>query len=501
MNFKEVIDNIATKNAIKRAANIGEDFRGKVSKEDLLDRKSLFLNEKRITDEFNKYDENYDFQRFLFYLFLNKEDFSLKDDLGSIVKNVKEFKNYLTKNEKYIHLDEKEGEIYGVILDTILEDRHVSPDELNVLEKLRKKLGVSDLHHWIFRIKNNMFDEVNKIEKRTDKKLRECFRKLERKGLLFYINKDEGRYYIIPEEIVRILKNILGLELQHYKYEKLLDNPVMRNEQKRDFLRPKGIDPRGNSDELNLKIIFNALKPSEFLDSLTIDDLYRITGKLGLKKSGSKKTRISRIIKHYDRIYMPTEKLKDEREIYYKFYEDLANRNQSELIKRGVIKKGEEIGIRFEEATKYLFEKVLGFTLKDPKIKDRHHGVKADGKAIKGDNFIIWDCKTKDKHLSINTPERRQFQDYISKYRKVDPGKKFISFLIITPDIKNPVDIRKQLIDIKNETDVDISVVKAMDLKEFADKVNKLGVEMDLKPFHCSQIVDYGYLESFISKR
>lgn len=64
------------------------------------------------------------------------------------------------------------------------------------------------------------------------------------------------------------------------------------------------------------------------------------------------------------------------------------------------------------------------------------------------------------------------------------------------------MDIRKKLNEIKKETDVDISVIKAADLKKFADQVKKSGIEMDLTPFYHTKILDYDrHLKSFIVKK
>ncbi len=501
MEFEEAISNLATKSAIKRAANVGESYRADVSPKDLIKQKKLFLDEKRIFKECCEYDTDFDFRRFLLFLFLNEEDYSIKDDVDVLIKKIKELKNYLLQNEKYIKVNEKTGEIYDVVLDAVIEDKKISGDELNVLEKLRRKLGINIFYHWILRIKKSFFDEINNIDKMTDQKILGHLRNLERKGLLFYVKKGNDRYYVVPEEIANKLNGILDMELPFHKYEELLGNTVLTNKDKIAFLKSKGIDASGTSKELNAKIMFNSFKPSDFLNSLTLKTLHRIANKISIKKSGSKNEIIRNIVNYYREIYKTTEELKDEREVYYTFYEDLANRNSPILIKRGVIEKSEEIGKRFEEATNYLFEVMLGFTLETPKIKNRKHGVKADGKAIKNGGFIVWDCKTKDKYLSINTTERRQFIDYINEYKKVDKGK-FISFLIITNEVKNPLDIKRKLNEIKAETDIDISVVKASDLKRFAEEIQKSGIKMDLKPFYHTEILDYErHLKSFVTKK
>ena len=496
MKFEEVIINLATKNAIRRSANIGKDFRGQVEKEDLLAQKKLFLNEKRIRGEFCKYDENFDLRRLLLFLFLNKEDYSTNSDLKIVEKEIREFRKYLLENEKYVHWDKKEAEIYGAVLEAVLEDESVSPDELNVLEKLQKKLNIDIFKHWILRIKKDLFDEVNNAEKLPSEKLIGYLSELERMGLLFFIDK-EGRRYVIPEEISNVLKKIFSMELQDYKYEELLNNTLITNKDKINFLKKSGIDVKGNSDKLNRTIIANRLKPSDFLNSLNTKSLYRISNKIAIKKSGSKEQKIKRIVGHYDHIYLPSIRPSDNRETYYKFYDELASRKQLELMQKGIIKKGEEIGLKFEEATRYLFEKKLGYRLQNPVIKGRKQGVKADGKAMIGNDYIIWDCKTKDKLFTMTTSERRQFVDYINEYNKAD-SHNFISFLIITPELKNPDGLRKQLTDIKSETGIDVSIIRASDLKKFAENNKKSSVEPTMKPFYHTRILDDNFLEKLI---
>jgi len=495
MNFEDVIRNLANQTAVDRSANIGADFRGKAKREDLLSQKKLFLNEKKIYERFSTHEEYFDIKRFLVSMILSKGDYSISDDLKSIEKEIITFRKYLIDNESFIHWDKNKREIYETVLETVLEDKKVSQDEWKVLKKLQKKLDINLHNHWILRIKKDLFDEVNKTSTAlTDDKLKGYLRDLQKQGLIFHVDK-EGRRYIIPEEIAENLKGIIGVELQDYKYKELLNNPIITIKDKVNFLKRKGIDAKGSSDKLNKIIIANRLRPSDFLNSLSSKTLHRMTTKLAIKKSGSKDQKIKRIVQHYDERYIPSEKPEDSREIYYKFYEDLANRNQSILIKKGIISKGEQIGNRFEEATRYLFGNVLGFNLKSPVIKSRRAGVKADGKAVKGNDFIIWDCKTKDKYFTMSTAERRQFVDYINEYKKADSNN-FISFLIVTPELKSPDILRKQLTDIKGETGVDISIVKAIDLKEFADKIKKSGSGAKIRIFYNTRILDRGYLES-----
>jgi len=494
MNFEEVISKLASDRALKRSANINKDFRGQVTKESLIESKKLFLESKRITEEFQRYEEDYDVHRLLLYIFLTKENFMIKDSIETIINEIKDFRKHLLSKEKFMVFNQKEREIYEIVLETILKDIKISPDEMNVLEKLQQKLNINLLQHWLIRIKKNLFDEINKIDTQPNDKILGYLRDLEKKGLLFNIEMEDGKFYIIPEEIADKLEQIYGVELQEHKYEQLLSHFVITNKDKIDFLHSVGIETRGDSEKLNATIIANKFKPSHFLDSLSNDSLYRIAEKTGVPRSGTKGEKIKHILKHYDERFIPTTEIKDQREFFYKFYNELAERNQSELFKKGVILKGEEIGTKFEEATKYLFEKILGFTLQSPVIEGRKFSVKADGKAIKDNDYVIWDCKTKDKHFQMTTDERRQFVDYINEYKKLDHNN-FLSFLIITPDIKNIDDLRKQLAEIKAETGVDISIIRANDLKRFAEEIKKHEVVLDIKKvFYNTRILDYDYL-------
>jgi len=64
------------------------------------------------------------------------------------------------------------------------------------------------------------------------------------------------------------------------------------------------------------------------------------------------------------------------------------------------------------------------------------------------------------------------------------------------------LDIKRKLNEIKAETDIDISIVKASDLKRFAEEIQKSGIETDLKPFYHTEILDYErYLKSFVTKK
>ena len=122
MNFDDVIKNIANQTSVKRSANIGKDFRGQVSKEGVLAQKKIFLDDKKVIERFSIYDSNYDMRRFIVCVFLNKENYSINDNLKLIEKEIELFRKQLIEYGKFIQWNEKEREIYETVLDAVLED-------------------------------------------------------------------------------------------------------------------------------------------------------------------------------------------------------------------------------------------------------------------------------------------------------------------------------------------------------------------------------------------
>lgn len=181
------------------------------------------------------------------------------------------------------------------------------------------------------------FDELNKPDVvLPDNIITGYLRDLERRGLLFYIKKNGERYHIIPEEIAGQLMNIFDLELQFFKYEKLLNNPKITNKDKRNFLKLKGLDSYGISNELNKKIMYNFFKPSDFLNSLNGQSLKNILLKLNRKTSGTKQEKIRNIIEHYQEIYSPIKKLKIREKFILNFTRTLQIETSLNSLEKGL---------------------------------------------------------------------------------------------------------------------------------------------------------------------
>ena len=124
MNFEEVILNLANQTAIDRTANVGTGYRGtKNTRELLLTQKKIFLNEKDIERRFNTHEEDFDIKRFFVYMILHQGDYSINEDVTTIDKVIISYRKYLIDNEKYIHWDKKNKEMYEIVLETVLEDK------------------------------------------------------------------------------------------------------------------------------------------------------------------------------------------------------------------------------------------------------------------------------------------------------------------------------------------------------------------------------------------
>ena len=175
----------------------------------------------------------------------------------------------------------------------------------------------------------------------------------------------------------------------------------------------------------------------------------------GLMVSGSKAELISRIIEFYDGLRTRSEDVVDERVVWYEHFERLANRDADFLRSQELIVKDIEIERRFEEATNYLFENLLGHKPLS-QLGSRHE----DGRLSLGDGVVLWDNKSSASAVSLKS-HLRQFNDYISSSEKKVEG-----FLVIAPDFTTDSSAIAMDFFVKNR--VIISLIKASDLKQIA---------------------------------
>lgn len=356
--------------------------------------------------------------------------------------------------------------IFKTVLSVALEDDEISIDEFRIIKKLREKLHINQYHSRIIEAelknypkKNNELHGINDFNN--------ILKLLEEKGILFYFKENNGHFVAIPSEIEDCVRKTIGFELGINAHAKMLEK--LNKEQLERILNELHLQKSGRKDEMTERIIEAGFKPSEELEILSNEEITDLCRDLpGVKVSGKMQEKIQRIISFFNnletKIFTPID-TDDEREIYYKFFVELAKRDSVSLKQHEVIKSDAEIGIGFEKGTKYIFEKKFVHTVIYEKNKR-----KADGCVeIPGKGLLLWDNKSKNNAYEFNTSNQRQFQEYIDEAK----GKVSI-FLVIVPEVKDQdkanIEQVAQILKNKNKYETDVCVIQAYDLKAIAEE-------------------------------
>jgi len=421
---------------------------------------------------------------------LEKPDLAAtEDELFGCVQNREE---WITKKAKdpnaFTFSDNRSIDIYQTVLKVALEDADISEEEFALLERLRQKLHISRLEHWMLESRLKMFPKKGN-QPNTYEDFRQAHLELQRRGILLYCNRaDPNPLIVLPDEISKVVARIIGFEMRRDAQE-LLQN-TLTADQLRAAAKQQRLPVSGTKQEVSDRLIETQCKPSEILEGLSIDELYQICKKLpGVAVSGSKNQRICNIINYFASLTAKSPiKSEDSRELYYQYLEELAERNNKELYRLGIIKKDREMEDYFEEATRYLFEKKLGYEL--IKMEGTEH---ADGAvSFPNSEVLLWDNKGKEQQYKFPKSHANQFLKYIR-----ESAQRVNVFLVIVPEIAHEAEQQAMRLRYQNNTDTDIAIITARDIKYVAEKwleFSKSG-NFDLNVFNMTGILDRPMLE------
>ncbi|MBR5478712.1 MAG: hypothetical protein IKU84_00880 [Clostridia bacterium] len=365
----------------------------------------------------------------------------------------------------------------------------ISVDEKNLLETLRKYLSISNKEFHILEAKSGRFPMFgNVLHSYAD--IEDARKVLQSKGLLVTIRNADGVMCdMIPEDIAVCIREYYGIEIRSYGYEKLIDYVIKKT--KKQYLidivnrasqsSNKAKIEISNSPTLSelKEVILKSVSPSNLVggfsirDGMDVSTLSNWCADLGLLMSGTKNVLIERILGYYDslrRIELSTE---DDREKLMTFYVELASRDLKALRANGVISKDLECEHLFEDATNYLFEKML---LNKPlNLTGTEH---PDGKLSFKDKYIMWDNKSKETPVNLKD-HILQFERYIKS-----SDKDVAVFMVIAPSFT--AQSVQECVDFALNNDTQILLITAEELKTVAEMWAKK---------HGNEIFNLGYFK------
>lgn len=412
-----------------------------------------FLEEDRDIDVLNQ----------LILISLTECDGYLSDGVNLIRRVLDLEKNIVedSKNDKYIFssIPADLYKIYSAVLSAAWKkDESLNAHEKNVLNVLREELQLTKRHHRLIEARIGRFPK-NGNSLHSHARIEAALKNLQNRGIVLRFKTDK-EYFVIPEEIARVVRYEVGGELKTEAYKILLDR--FRIGQLRLVLKCFSLQSSGAKAELIDRIIQYDRLPSMVLDSLTSDELTDILrGLEGVRISGTKEEKIENIIDfHEDLIKMEVSDPTDERAKFYDFFDELARREYKILRNHDVIKKDVDVERYFEEATRYLFEKKIGISIVDQPGSNHSDGkLKKDAK-----NSVLWDNKSTENKYDFPQEHFDQFLRYI----RSDPMRTTLFLIVVCDYTENAVSQAYKL-KAKSEKDTDVALIRAIDLKYVAE--------------------------------
>lgn len=363
----------------------------------------------------------------------------------------------------------------------------VSVDEKNLIEALRKYLNISVREQHMLEAKAGRFPKEENCLHTLDE-IDNARKVLQTKGLLMCAKDADGNMCdIIPAEIAQGIRAYYGIEIRSYGYEKLVDYVIKKT--KKNYL----LDIVGKASQYkavaqielsaNLKvnelrdIILKSISPSNLIggfsprDGLDATMISAWCGELGLPTAGTKASLISRILNYYDELKRIEVKTEDNREALLACYHQLACRDLKYLRSNNIIDKDLQCERLFEDATDYLFEKLL---LNKPlTLTGTEH---PDGKLSFKDKYIMWDNKSKETPVNLKD-HIQQFDGYIKS-----ADKDVAVFMVIAPEFTEKS--VQECVDYLLNNDTQILLITADELKALAEQWSKK---------HPGEIFNLGY--------
>lgn len=378
-------------------------------------------------------------------------------------------------------------EFFRFVLETAWGDGDITPDEKNLIERIRLRLKVTETEFRIIEAQlGNFPNPGNNLHTRTE--IEDVRRQLQSRGIVFSIRNSGGTDFdVIPDETAKALRAHFGIEIRKFGYREMLRYKTVRKKAYYESTLKKldiQFEPGQTVEQLQDDIV-EYVKPSILLgglsprDGIPIDDLKNWCAELSLPVSGTKQEVIQRIIEAYDRLIAREENTEDLRALWYDHFERLAARDIAFFREQQLIQKDIEIERRFEEATNFLFEQKLHH--KPLTLVGSAH---PDGAISHGERLLLWDNKSKESEVSLKE-HLKQFERYIEAAEKPVSG-----FMVIGPSFTK--DSALTAMQFQVERNIPITLISASDLKTIGAKWDSRSEKAGSDPFPLGYLLQNG---------
>lgn len=193
------------------------------------------------------------------------------------------------------------------------------------------------------------------------------------------------------------------------------------------------------------------IKPRDILDLIEKDDLKKFILENNIKQRGNN---ILNILEHY----------KDAENLFLENYEKVAYRDLNALKENGITTKESELGLKFEELTRKIFQD-LGFNVDEELKKSLNSNKDIIDILLHLENgdVIIVECKTrKEKGYNKFSTVSRQLKAYKSRVEKMD--RRVVKILLLAPEFSDDF-----ITDCEMNMELNLSLITASSLLKIYD--------------------------------
>lgn len=323
-------------------------------------------------------------------------------------------------------------ELFKFVIGVAWED-NISPDEEHLLGKLRLRLKINRTERRILEAQLHKYPRPNN-ETNTRSDIAEIRKRFQEVGIVFPVRGEDGvERDVVPEETAAVLRGVFDRPLRAEAYLEMLDYKLLKRKSHLIEVLEVNEVTQGKYDTVEVlkeRIVANvnphlaiaSASPRAF--GLSSEELSDFCRDLKLSPSGSMPERVARIVGHYAQLRPRVVASGDERELWFRHFEDLAFRDHEALRKQHIIDKDLEIEHKFEDATRFLFDKMLGHVpLKQ--VGSNH----CDGLLSLKSNYLMWDNKSRERSSAVSLKDHiGQFHAYMEASDKPVPA-----FMVIAP--------------------------------------------------------------------
>lgn len=226
----------------------------------------------------------------IIHLLINAEDFSLPAENFRLRVQEETDRMVALASRRPIFPKPKEYDFYLRMLAAAWEyEEDINPSEANLLRVLREELGITLMEHFVMEHHPDLhryWRSESAYEVERDNLLST--------GILFTYEDQ----YMLPEELVTLIRRVWGIELSILQFQRLLD--AFTNEDLKRILEQEGLTVSGTAQEKKIRIIENYVLPRAALEAVSIENLRSAARSLFCRPAGNKEEVIDNILDWLD---------------------------------------------------------------------------------------------------------------------------------------------------------------------------------------------------------